>query len=209
VSFRPVNAKGRNKHSRHIRLDHSMLGCPAFVGLTGNAVKVLLHIASLDNGSNNGAIVLSVRQAGEATGLAKSPAARAIAELTDAGFIVPTSIGAFSVKAGPAASTWRLTWVPAPADRGRPTTFYPEIGSPSLVTVMWTAGGTVHNRPSLRDRSPVRDRSAQHNCQLSPERDRTVPHAAPSKMLTRHPDARHGGTPRHGASHERDSTFQL
>lgn len=118
MSARPVNAKGRNKHSRHIRLDHSMLACPAFRDLTGGAVKVLLHIASLDNGANNGAIVLSVRMAAEATGLAKSPAARAIAELTDAGFILPTSIGAFSVKSGPAASTWRLTWVPVPGRSG-------------------------------------------------------------------------------------------
>lgn len=111
-------ANGRNRHTRHIRIDHSMLSCPAFRDLSGGAVKVLLHLASLDNGKNNGEIVLSVRQAAEATGLTKNPAARALAELTDAGFIVPTSVGAFSVKVGPAASTWRLTWVAWPGRSG-------------------------------------------------------------------------------------------
>jgi hypothetical protein len=113
-----INASGRNKHARHIRLDHSMLTCPAFRDLSGAAVKVLLHLAMLDNGANNGSIILSVRDAASGAGTARSVAARALAELTDAGFVVPTSIGAFSVKVGPSASTWRLTWVPVPGRSG-------------------------------------------------------------------------------------------
>lgn len=113
-----INSKGRSRYTRHIRLDHSMIKCEAFLKLSGGAVKVLLHMAALDNGSNNGRIVLSVRQAAEATGLTRSPAARAIEELTDAGFVVPTSIGHFSVKAGRLASTWRLTWVSWPGHSG-------------------------------------------------------------------------------------------
>jgi hypothetical protein len=112
-----LNAKGRNKHTRHVRIDHSMMTSDAWRALSGGAVKVLLHLASIENGTNNGAIGLSVRDAGEATGLARSVAARALAELTDSGFIIPTSLGAFSVKTK-VASTWRLTWLAWPGRMG-------------------------------------------------------------------------------------------
>jgi hypothetical protein len=61
------------------------------------------------NGSNNGRIAYSVREAAKALNVSFQTAMRSLQLLQDRGFIVCTRKGAFSLKAAPSASEWRLT----------------------------------------------------------------------------------------------------
>lgn len=55
--------------------------------LSGSGVKVLLALAALEKGDNNGAFFLSVRTGAERTGLGKDAVNRALRELQDKGFM--------------------------------------------------------------------------------------------------------------------------
>lgn len=112
-----VLANGRNRHARHTRIDHAMMETAAWRDLSGNAVKMLLHLASLEDGSNNGDIRCGVREAAETTGLSRMTVSRSLAELVDHGFIAQTVAGHFSVKTR-IATCWRLTWVAWPRRSG-------------------------------------------------------------------------------------------
>lgn len=110
---RNVDARGRNKVARHIRLDHALLESPAFRSLSPIARALLVELAMLCKGaSNNGALWLSERDAADRLGLADRKAVRrAFGELGDMGFVAMTGDGTFAVKAGEGrARTWRLTW---------------------------------------------------------------------------------------------------
>ena len=113
----------RRRHEpRHIRVYHSMMDTPAWLDLSGNAVKLLLKLSALNNGRNNGEIFLSCRNAAEQIGVGKKCAVRLFHELEEHGFIEATERGYFSVKQGPATS-WRLTWQPTYSGRA-PTNDY-------------------------------------------------------------------------------------
>lgn len=107
---RRINAKGRSRDSSHVRLFHFMTGSAAWADLSGNAVKLLVHLARFETGANNGELFLSERMAAEGIGVAKRTAAKLFDELEDHGFIAPTAKGYFSTQR--AATQWRLTWVP-------------------------------------------------------------------------------------------------
>jgi hypothetical protein len=83
-----------------------------FDRLSGNEVKLLLYLMSFDNGSNNGLIPLSARQAAKGIGTDPKTANACLHGLDRAGFIRPNEHGFFAVKGGP-ATTWRLTFLPA------------------------------------------------------------------------------------------------
>ena len=116
-------ADGRTKQSRraheprHIRLYHTVTGCPAWLDLSGNAVKLLVAMMRLENGSNNGELFLSARLGASIIGVGKNTASKLFAELEDHGFIRSTQRGYFKVKNGPATS-WRLTWLAWPGHGG-------------------------------------------------------------------------------------------
>ncbi len=139
-----LHPNGRNRYVRHTRIDHTMMETAAWRDLSGNAVKLLMHLASLENGENNGDIRCGVREGSEATGLSRSVVGRCLAELVDHGFIAATVAGHFSVKTR-IATCWRLTWVVWPGHSG-PTTEYRAWSpkAPALVTVKCPTGGTVH-----------------------------------------------------------------
>jgi hypothetical protein len=101
--------KRRRGHSgeRFIGLPHWLLTSAAWKALSPNAVKVLIHIWQRHNGTNNGQIVYAVRDAGE-IGLSKSPAARALEELVELGFLRITRASAFTLKTKN-ARCWALT----------------------------------------------------------------------------------------------------
>jgi hypothetical protein len=66
------------------------------------------------NGSNNGAIPLSVREAAAWCRCGTSTALRYLNELQEAGLIESVALGSFHIKAGPnrmMATTWRLHFV--------------------------------------------------------------------------------------------------
>jgi hypothetical protein len=112
--------------SRFARLDHSLLQSPAYRSLSPNARALLLELAMMDNGSNNGRLWLSRADAAARMGLVDEKAAgAAFAELQEGGFIVMTQDADFRVKAGEGsrARCWRLTWVHVPGRSG-PTNDY-------------------------------------------------------------------------------------
>jgi hypothetical protein len=80
----------------------------AWRALTAPGRAVYIQIGLRYNGSNNGRIEYSVRDAASECILAKDTASRAFKELVDLGFIAETRRGSFSCKTR-IASEWRLT----------------------------------------------------------------------------------------------------
>ena len=105
----------RSRTERFIALPFSVLGTPAWQALSGNAVKVLIELIKLNNGSNNGGMFLSARQAADRANLSSNTAAKCLTEIVEAGFVDIVEKGAFSRKTK-AATTYRLTWHPVGND---------------------------------------------------------------------------------------------
>lgn len=103
----------RAKVPRHVRVYHRQMQSEAWRHLSGSAVKVLLALAALEKGDNNGEFFLSARKGAEITGLGKNAVNRALHELQDKGFIYCSVRGAFSRKT-PHAACWGLTWQAGP-----------------------------------------------------------------------------------------------
>lgn len=100
---------GKSKgEGRHVRLYHWLLGTPAWKSLGPVERSIYVEMAGLYNGSNNGRVVYSVRQAAETLRIGKSKAAAAMALLSERGFIVAEVKGGFNRKARH-ATEWRLT----------------------------------------------------------------------------------------------------
>ena len=92
-------------------LDHRLIDSAAWADLGGTAAKLLLYLARLYNGANNGDLCLAERAAADAIGVRRGAAAAAFDELEAHGFIVATRRGAFQVKVR-VATSWRLTFHP-------------------------------------------------------------------------------------------------
>jgi len=68
---------GRSKKAaRHVRLHHWMMATPAWKRLNGNQRAIYVEMAARYNGSNNGRIHMSAREAAEAVNISKATAAR-------------------------------------------------------------------------------------------------------------------------------------
>ena len=98
---------------KHVRIYDNLTKSIAWKYLSGSAVKVLLALAAMEKGENNGEFFMSVRDGAERTGLSKDTVCRSLHELTEKGFIYCTEPGGFSRKT-PHAACWGLTWVPGP-----------------------------------------------------------------------------------------------
>ena len=119
-----TNHKGRTKTTRFTRLEHTLLHSPAYRALSPNGRALLVELATMENGSNNGELFLSVRDAAARMGVTDTTAATAaFNELEAMGFIACTREAHFAVKAGTGsrARCWRLTWQSTPALRQGPT----------------------------------------------------------------------------------------
>ena len=107
------NRTGRAKRRRRydgpkfIQLFRYMLDCPAFVSLSPYGRAGLIEVIRGYNGSNNGKIILSVRDLARRLGCHRDTACGALQELVDRGFIEKRIKGAFSVKFK-RATQWRL-----------------------------------------------------------------------------------------------------
>lgn len=118
------------REKRHVQLPYWLLDSDAFRELPGNCLKLLCRLATRHNGSNNGFLSMSTREAAKEMGCSHNHAAKCFRVLEDLGFIRVTQKGAFSWKKRH-ATTWRLTWLdcgdePATkefmrSDRGRRT----------------------------------------------------------------------------------------
>jgi len=85
-----------------------MMATPAWKSLNGNQRAIYVEIAARYDGSNNGRIPYSVREAAQALHIGKATAARDLIVLEERGFIVVMVRGAFNVKLK-LATEWRLT----------------------------------------------------------------------------------------------------
>ncbi len=103
---------GRRKTPRFIMIRHSIMDTPAWRDLTGVAVKLLLHVVKLHNGSNNGRLALTEQQAADTIGVSRNTASRAFEELMSHGFLSVTERSAFHVKTK-RPSLWRVTFIHA------------------------------------------------------------------------------------------------
>lgn len=117
---RGQNAKGRsNAREPFVRLSRSLLESEAWGSLKPADMAVYIAIERVYNGSNNGRVGLSVRQAAEMANVNKDTAGRCFARLEDRGFIRKAQSGAFSWKTRH-ATEWTLTAHPVgqePASR--------------------------------------------------------------------------------------------
>jgi DNA-binding transcriptional regulator YhcF (GntR family) len=129
-----LNRKGRNKwEAKHVRLYDYMLSSKAYLSLTCPARAVLIELARVYDGANNGRLGLSVRTAAQRSRIAQGTARRAFRELMDCGFVECVKAGAFSYKARH-ASEWRLTWWPCDVTGALPSKEFmrwqPEMQNP-------------------------------------------------------------------------------
>ena len=85
-----------------------MMATPAWKSLNGNQRAIYVEMAARYDGSNNGRIPYSVREAAQALHIGKATAARDLIVLEERGFIVVMVRGAFNVKLK-LATEWRLT----------------------------------------------------------------------------------------------------
>lgn len=112
------NAKGRNPTSRFTSLPHYLLECAAYRCLTPNARALLVELTMIDNGKNNGAIFLSIKDAADRIGVVNTTSVcGAFKELRECGFITMTKDAHFRVKASHKARArcWKLNWLPLPS----------------------------------------------------------------------------------------------
>jgi DNA-binding transcriptional regulator YhcF (GntR family) len=106
-----MSKRTKEKESRHVRLYHWFLKSEAWRSLSPNARALYVEIVARYNGSNNGRIPFSVREAAEALHIGKNAASTAFSELQDRGFLVIAKRSAFSLKTK-TATEWRLTEFP-------------------------------------------------------------------------------------------------
>lgn len=105
-----AKAKGRQDGWTYFQLPHNLLKCEDFTSLSGSALKVLLHLASQFNGTNNGdlsATLTDVRAKGVRS---SSTLVAAIAELQQKNLIVCTRTGRF-MRPGGRCALYGLTWL--------------------------------------------------------------------------------------------------
>ena len=105
----------KNRLPSFVMLFHWEMDCAAYKDLGANARAVYAAIKRRYNGSNNGFITYSIRQAAEELKIGKSTSALAFDDLQSHGFIVVEQRGHFHWKINPngskirPASEWRLT----------------------------------------------------------------------------------------------------
>src|SRR5262245_57039874 len=90
----------RNKRldAPHVRLYRWMLDSPAYVSLTCPARAVLVEIARVYDGMNNGRLGVSVRNLARRCHLAPATVCKALLDLEERGFIECVTRGSFSRK---------------------------------------------------------------------------------------------------------------
>ena len=101
-------AKNHEKADRYFQLHHYMLKTDAWRALSAAARAVYIQIGARYNGSNNGKLALSVRDAASECNIATNTASQAFKDLVDLGFIEETRHGGLSRKTR-IASEWRMT----------------------------------------------------------------------------------------------------
>ncbi len=106
---RKVNSKGRSKHGpRFLQLHHYLLHSEAWRSLKPVRRSIYIELAQRFNGSNNGEISFSVREASSCVHCSKDTASASFHELEEKGLIKRNICGSFNYKLRH-ATTWILT----------------------------------------------------------------------------------------------------
>jgi len=134
-------SKSKGKEARHVRLYHSLLRSEAWQSLSANARAIYIEMAARYNGSNNGYIPFSFRDAAKPVHIGKNAAGAALTELQQRGFITITKRSAFSVKTK-RATEWRLTEFSSDIDHSFATKDFMRW-SPEKQNTVPVAGRTV------------------------------------------------------------------
>jgi hypothetical protein len=108
---RKHNRTGRSTTERFVLLPYYMLTSAAWRSLSPVARSIFVELALIYNGSNNGSIALSTRDAAERVRCSKDTAARGLLNLVERGFIRCRSRGHFDRKKRH-ASEYLLTFRP-------------------------------------------------------------------------------------------------
>ena len=107
---RRVDRTGRSKgNGRYIAIPHDVLNSPGYLSTKPSARAVLSELLRCYNGSNNGRIGLSVRDAGKRCNISNDTAALAFTQLEDAGLIERVIKGSFKQR-NRKASEFRILW---------------------------------------------------------------------------------------------------
>jgi hypothetical protein len=115
------NVKGRSKSGPpFFQVYFYIMQSPAWASLSTSARSVYLVLGSRFNGSNNGTIGLSARDAADLANINKDTACRALKALVDRGFIEACSVGAFSLKLRH-SSEWAFTHLTNDLTGAKPT----------------------------------------------------------------------------------------
>ena len=149
-----ANPTRRKLEPRHIRLYHSITGTDAWRACSGNAIKVLVALVRLDDGTKNGQIFFSDRQAAKETGLSRNTCIRAFAELVEKGFLRAVEKGHFDRKVRH-ATVWRYTWQAAPGIGGPTRDFeqWRPVSEKPRAQIL-TRTGANSDKSALRSTSP-------------------------------------------------------
>lgn len=115
-----ADKRRQKREPKHLRLYASVTNSEAWKHLSGNAVKVLLALVARDDGTRNGNIGFSCREAADATMISARTCWRCLVELEEKGFIACTEKGGFSRKVSH-ATLWRYTWAAWPDGKKGPT----------------------------------------------------------------------------------------
>lgn len=108
---RRVDQTGRSKgNGRYIAIPHEVLNSPGYLSTKPPARAVLSELLRCYNGSNNGRIGLSVRDAGKRCNISNDTAALAFTQLEDAGLIERVNKGSFK-RHNRKASEFRILWI--------------------------------------------------------------------------------------------------
>jgi hypothetical protein len=114
-----IDATGRNpdklgSQDRTVIVRRSFWHAPHLAALSNAGRALIIELQSMFNGTNNGALFLSVRDAAHRLGFNDLEAAQnAIAEVETIGLVTVTVEGSFSMKAGETskARAFRLNWI--------------------------------------------------------------------------------------------------
>jgi hypothetical protein len=112
-----ADGRSRRDGERFICVAHRMITCPAYLALSGDALKVLLSIWALHNGANNGAVGYAIGDAQQAIRCGRRRACELLGELEALRFIQCSEPAAML---GRRSRRWTITEEPLVPD-GKPS----------------------------------------------------------------------------------------
>jgi hypothetical protein len=95
---RGQDRRGRSKTERFVMLQHWLLNSEAWGSLKPSERALFVELKRRHNGSNNGQIGLSCREAAKFCKINADTASKGLRRLTELGFTKVRKVGAFSVK---------------------------------------------------------------------------------------------------------------